>query len=171
MKSIFAGVMWLVLAASENALAQARLAAPPDQEQSGITPAEVQRMFDAYALVQAQDQLKLADTQFSQFLGRFKALQEVRRRAQLERGRAIQELVRLSRQDSADESQMRDRLKELKDLEARSTADVKVAYEAVEQILDLRQQVRFRVFEEMMERRKIELVTRARQNNRLKNRQ
>ena len=169
MKTIFAGVMWLALAASGSALAQGRQLAPPDQE-PGITPAEVQRMFDAYALVQAQDQLKLPDDRFSQFLSRFKALQDARRRAQMERGRLIQELVRLSRLDGGDEAPMRDRLRDFKDLEARSAGEIKSAYDAVDQVLDVRQQARFRVFEEQMERRKIELVVRARQNNRLKNR-
>jgi hypothetical protein len=36
-------------------------------------------------------------------------------------------------------------------------------------VLDLRQQIRFRVFEEQMERRKIELLVRARQANRQRN--
>jgi len=45
---------------------------------------------------------------------------------------------------------------------------VKKAYEAIDQILNLRQQAKFRVFEELMERRKLELVTRARQANRPK---
>ena len=40
------------------------------------------------------------------------------------------------------------------------------AYEAIDQVLDLRQQAQFRVFEELMERRKLELVMRARQANR-----
>ena len=40
----------------------------------------VQQMFDAYALMQAQEQLKIRDEQFPQFLARFKALQDVRRR-------------------------------------------------------------------------------------------
>ena len=61
-----------------------------------VTPAEIQRMFDAYALVQAQDQLKLGDEQYSRFLSRFKSLQEIRRRAQAERGRLVQELRRLA---------------------------------------------------------------------------
>ena len=56
------------------------------------------------------------------------------------------------------------------DLDARTAAEVKKSYEGIDQVLDLRQQVRFRVFEEQMERRKIELVTRARQNNRANNR-
>ena len=50
-------------------------------------------------------------------------------------------------------------------LDARSAADIKKAYDAIDQILDLRQQAKFRVFEENMERRKLELVTRARQAN------
>jgi len=33
-------------------------------------------------------------------------------------------------------------------------------------VLDLRQQVRFRIFEEQMERRKVDLLMRARQANR-----
>ena len=44
------------------------------------------------------------------------------------------------------------------------------AYDAIDQVLDLRQQAQFRVFEEQMERRKIELVTRARQANRANHR-
>jgi hypothetical protein len=134
-----------------------------------VSPAEIQRMFDAYALVQAQDQLKLGDEQFPQFLTRFKALQETRRRGQAERARALQDLMRASRQDNVrriDDMELRERLKALQDLDARTAADVKKAYDAVDQVLDLRQQVRFRVFEEMMERRKIELITRARQNSR-----
>jgi hypothetical protein len=169
MKNILAAVA-LVLAGGSLSMLAAQPAAPPEQDR-GISPAEVQRMFDAYALVQAQDQLKLPDDRFSQFLSRFKALQEARRRAQMERGRLIQELVRLSRQEGSDEAQMRDRLKDLKELEARSAGDIRTAYDAVDQVLDVRQQARFRVFEEQMERRKIELVVRARQNNRLKNRQ
>ena len=65
---------------------------------------------------------------------------------------------------------LRDGLKALQDLDARIVVDIRKAYEAIDQVLDLRQQARFRVFEEQMERRKIELVTRARQNNRANNR-
>lgn len=167
MKSILAGIVVLLIGCAAPLLHAQQ--PPPGDQDRGISPAEVQRMFDAYALVQAQDQLKLPDDRFAQFLSRFKALQEARRRVQIERGRLIQELVRLSRQD-ADEGQMRDRLRDLRELEARSAGEIKSAYDAVDQALDVRQQAKFRVFEEQMERRKIELVVRARQNNRLKNR-
>jgi hypothetical protein len=144
-------------------------ASPPDEPQSA-SPAEIQRMFDAYALVQAQDQLKLNQEQFPQFLARFKALQEVRRRLRVERLRALQELTRLSKQEKTEEGELKEGLKTLQDVDARSSVEIRKAYDAIDQILDLRQQVRFRLFEELMERRKIELVTRARQNNRMRNR-
>src|SRR5262249_45614162 len=123
---------------------------------------------DSYALVQAQEQLKLGDSQFSQFFARFRSLQDVRRRAQNERNRRIQELRRLTLDPKSDETLMKDQLKALQDLDVRASADIKRALDAIDQVLDVRQQARFRVFEELMERRKIDLVTRARQNNRLR---
>ena len=146
---------------------------PPREDGEGpnVSPAEIQRMFDAVALVQAQDDLKLSDDQYVRFLARFKALQEVRRRSQVERVRMIQDLRRLSAPEArVDEAQLRDRIRALQDLEAQTAADLRKAYDGVDQILDVRQQAKFRVFEEQMERRKIELVTRARQANRGNNR-
>jgi len=137
-----------------------------DPDNPGVTPGEVQKMFDAYALMQAQEQLKIADEQFTPFLTRFKALQEVRRRTLQERAGIIMSLRRLSNATPVDETQIRDRLNALQELEARSAVDVKKAYEGIDQVLDLRQQALFRVFEELMDRRKLELVMRARQANR-----
>ena len=139
-------------------------------EQPGVSPAEIQRMFDAYALLQAQEQLKISDEHYPQFLTRFKALQDVRRKALQERTRIIQDLRRLTNDAQPDDGQMKDRLKALQELEVRSAADVRKAYDGIDQVLDLGQQAKFRVFEELMERRKLELVTRARQANRAKGR-
>ena len=138
-------------------------------EQPGVTPAEIQRMFDAYALVQAQEQLKLADDKYTPFLAKFKQLQDVRRRAHADRAKAIQELRRLANDGSSDDNQIRERLKALQEVDARTEADIRKAYEGVDSVLDVRQQARFRLFEEQMERRKLELLMRARQANRLKN--
>jgi hypothetical protein len=140
-------------------------------DQANIAPAEIQRLFDAYALVQAQDELKLGDDQYPMFLARYKGLQEVRRRAQAERARLVRELVRLSAADArSEEAPLRDGLRALQDLDARTAAETRKAYDGIDQVLDLRQQARFRVFEEQMERRKFDLVMRARQNNRANNR-
>ena len=58
------------------------------QGQAGeLSPAEVQRLFDAYALVQAQEALALTDEQYGRFVTAMKTLQETRRRHQQERAR------------------------------------------------------------------------------------
>jgi hypothetical protein len=139
-------------------------------EEPTVSPGEIQRMLDSYALMQAQEQLKITDEQFPLFLTRFKALQDLRRKNLQERAKLVQELRRMLNdpQAGADDGQFRDRIKALQDQDARAQADVKHAQDAIDQILDVRQQAKFRVFEENMERRKLELVTRARQANRPK---
>ncbi len=135
-------------------------------DEQGVTPAEIQRMFDAYALMQAQEQLKIDEEHFTRFLSRFKALQDVRRQTLRERARLVTELRQLANAPQLDEAQIKDRLNALQELETRAAADVKKAYDAINQVLDIRQQAKFRVFEELMERRKLELVMRARRGDR-----
>ena len=67
-------------------------ATTPDGQQ--VSPAEVRRMFDSYALLQAQDALKISDEQFPKFLMQFKALQELRRKTLQDRNRVVQDLRR-----------------------------------------------------------------------------
>jgi hypothetical protein len=161
-----------VTLAGSVAFGQQAPAPPPGGDETpNVSPLEIQRMFDAYALVQAQDRLKLSDEQFPQFLARFKALQEVRRRLQIERMRALRELNRLSQTEKVEDSAFKDQLRVLQEIESRTSAEVRKGYDSIDQVLDVRQQANFRLFEEMMERRKIELVTRARQNYRPKARQ
>jgi hypothetical protein len=152
---------------------QGRQAGPPGAaagagDDANITPAEIRRMFDSYALMQAQEQLKITDDQFPKFLTRFKALQDVRRRTLQERNRRLQELRRLTADPQADENAMKEQVKALQELEEHSQADVRKAYDGIDQVLDVRQQARFRVFEEVMEQRMLQLITRARQANRQK---
>jgi hypothetical protein len=93
-------------------------------------------------------------------------LQETRRRNQQARNQIVQELRRLAgplATEPIDEATVRDRLKALRDLDERATADLRRAYDSVDEVLDARQQARFRIFEEMIERRKLDLLMRARQ--------
>jgi Spy/CpxP family protein refolding chaperone len=169
--AIVFGVVFLGVASSVAAQPPARAgrgAVEPGAE-PGVSPAEVQRMFDAYALMQAQEQLNIGEGQFSSFLTRFKALQDVRRRTLQERVRVTNELRRLLNQGNGDEGQIRERLKALQDISARGAEDERKAYDAIDQVLDVRQQARFRIFEEVMDRRKLDLVARARLANRPKN--
>jgi hypothetical protein len=134
-----------------------------------VTPGEVQRLMDAYALMQAQDQLKISDEQFSQFLSRYRALQDIRRKARQEHERLVNEMRRMLNGGGAiDDAALTERLKAIQDLDARSATDLQKAYDAIDHILDVRQQAKFRVFEENMERRMSEFVNRARQANRPK---
>jgi hypothetical protein len=133
------------------------------QASDALSPIEIQRLFEAYESVQAQDALVLTDTQLPQFLSRLRVLQETRRRNQQERNRILQQLARLSNPSGEfDEARVRAALRDLDLADERSSSELRKAYEGLGQILDLRQQARFRVFEDQMERRKFELLMRAR---------
>ena len=61
-----------------------------------MTPGEIQKLFDAMLVMQAQQALALSDQQYPQFLTRLRTLQETRRRNQQERNQLINELQRLT---------------------------------------------------------------------------
>ena len=143
-------------------MARPQQAPAPDQP---VSPAEIQRLFDSFALVQAQQFLNIRDDQYQKFLPRFMALQATRRQTLQQHTRVVNELRRLGNEGGTDD-QIKAALKQLQEIDERGDADAKKAMEGVDQTLELRQQARFRVFEEQMERRKLELVTRARQANR-----
>jgi hypothetical protein len=155
----------LMLAGTAHGLAaQGRRAVPPGAAGEAVaSPAEIQRMLDGYMLIQAQDVLQLSDEQFPRFLSRVRAWQETRRRSQAERRRMLQELRRMTaaRAGDVDEATIKERLKAFDDFEARADGEVRQQRAAIDQVLDPVQQARFRVFEETMEQRKIELLMRA----------
>ncbi|MGE5358355.1 MAG: hypothetical protein ACM3NQ_05005 [Bacteroidales bacterium] len=166
------GLALLVLAAAAPSSAQQQQQQPPPDagrgrgaaNRPGVNQNEVQLWFDAMVVVQAQKALRLTDAQYPQFVGRLKALQDARRRTMNMRNRVIGELARLTNASvtSLDEAQVRDKLKALDALRAQGAADIQKAYAELDQILDLRQQARFRVFEEQVERRKFEFLLNAR---------
>ncbi len=141
--------------------AQGRAAAAPQADRLDI--AELQRLFDAYTVMQAQEALQLDDEQFGRFLPKLKALQDTRRRGEQARNRLVADLGRLTAASAAvDESAVRARLRDLQELESRTSADLRRAYDTLDALLDVRRQARFRVFEQNMERRKLQLMLRAR---------
>jgi hypothetical protein len=157
------------LSAPGRADAQARNPVPPEERPNrppGLSPSEVVAMLDAYAVVQAQDALALNDSQYGQFVTRLRKLQEARRRNQQARNQILQQLRKLAGPQATppfDENAIRDQLKALRDHDDRSAAELRRAYDALDEVLDVRQQARFRTFEEMLERRKLDLLMRARQ--------
>jgi len=149
------------------AAAQQELPNAPAQA-GNMSPAEIQKLFDAYIVVEAQRALELSDTQYPQFIAKLRLLQDARRRNQQERMQLMQRLQRMTapRAPAVDTAAIEGVLKNLQDLESRSATDMRKAFDELDQVLDVRQRARFRVLEEQVERRKIELLMRARQQNR-----
>ncbi|MEZ5290206.1 MAG: hypothetical protein R2745_03920 [Vicinamibacterales bacterium] len=146
-------------------VASARQPAAPPAGSPDLRPAEIQRLFDAYLVMEAQQTLGLQDDQYGPFLTRLRHLQDTRRRFLTERGRMLGELGRLSGpRATGDDAAITERLAALQELESRHAAETRKAYAEVDALLTPRQQARFRVFEEQIERRKLELMLRARQN-------
>lgn len=128
----------------------------------GMALQQMQAMFDAYALVQAQKVLQLSDEQYERFFTRMNRLQDVRRRYAQQRSRLLNELRRNWRPE-ADEAELVALIKQLDDLENSSGTELKAARRAIDDVLTTRQAAHFRFFEEDMERQKIEFITRSRQ--------
>jgi Spy/CpxP family protein refolding chaperone len=144
-------------------LAQAGPAERPQRNRAaGRANGELVNMLDTYAIVQAQEALQLADDKYGQFVTRLKRLQQVRRQNTQARNRILQELRRLTQAPTPDEDGLRTQLKALHDHEVSAADELRRAYAAVDEVLDPRQQARFRIFEERMELRKLDLLMRAR---------
>ena len=137
---------------------------PTDQ----MSPPQVHQLFDAMLVMQAQNALALDEETHGTFVTRLKALQDTRRRSQQERVKLIGELQRLTNLRGGTpppDDELKSRLATLQELESRAAADLRRAYGAIDELLTPLQQARFRVLEEQIERRKLQLVGRARQNS------
>ncbi len=153
---------------SHVALAQPPRPNPADGQPPDMRPGEIQKLFDAYIVVESQRALDLSDAQYPQFITRLRGLQDTRRRNQQERNQLMGQLQRLTAPNAPapDDAALEGMLKTLQELDSRNAAEMRKAYDELDQVLNVRQRARFRVLEEQVERRKIELVTRAREQNR-----
>ena len=127
-----------------------------------MTPLEVQRLFEAFELVRAQEMLDLSAEQYPEFVARFKVLQDTGRQGQQERQRRLRELRRMSNQAGADEATLTEQLVALGAHDQELAQKQRDAIAEIDRLLNVRQQVRFRMFEQAMERRRVELLMRAR---------
>lgn len=170
MMAICAIAVALMLFGGGSASAQTTQNEPDALARPGVSPGEIQRLFGAYVILQAQQELQLTDVQYPKFVQNMKALLDTRRKAQVERQRLLADIRRLSRvgggSRAADDADLAARVKELEALRERTQAETQRALDEIDQGLDVRQRARFRVFEEQMERRKMELLMRARRNRR-----
>jgi len=175
-RNVVVGLVVVVILALSGRASAAQV--PPGRQSrpaDELSPVAVADMLDSYALVQAQDALQLNESQFGQFVTRLRKLQQMRRQSQRARNQILGELRRLVNPQAAasgqpapapDEAAIREKLKALRDHDERSAAELRRAYDALDEVMDARQQGRFRLFEEQLERRKLDLLMRARQGAR-----
>ena len=67
---------------------------------------------------------------------------------------------------TADEAALKERLKALRDIDEQAAQALRQEHAAVNELLDARQQARFLLFEERLERQKLDLLMRARERAR-----
>ena len=162
----------LTLLVSTSALAQDPVPPPagPGAQAApgpGIRPAELIAMLDALTIVRAQTALQLNDAQYGQFVTRLKRLQDTRRRNGQIRNRLLREIRTLVAPGvTPDDAAIREKVKALRDHDEQAAATLRRDSEAVDELLDPRQQALFRLLEERLERQKLDLLMRARERAR-----
>ena len=164
----FAGSRQRGAAPSVQAPASTSAQPPPLPMDQPITAGQIQRWFEAFTALQAQERLQLSEAQYFKFMTRLQTLQETRRNHQQAHQRILNDLRKLTNPQtgSNDEAAITERLKALKEEDAAAAVDIGKAYDGVDETLDMRQQARFRIFEDQVEQQKLELLMRARQNAR-----
>lgn len=172
LRPAFAPLILAILLALPTALAAAQEPPPPGRgagpaPDPGLTTREsiqLANALDQFALVQARRALQLDEDQYARFVPRLRALQQARRRNFQARMRLLQDLRRTvgPRAAPADEAAIAGKVQALKEQDERAAREIREATEAIDQVLDPRQQARFRLFEENIEARKLELLLNAR---------
>jgi len=123
---------------------------------------EAFKMVDAYVVSNLQESLGLDDAQFAKAIPLVKRLQGDRRAYFLERTRTVREMRRLLRQGGASETEVLERLKQLKALDTEGPAQTRKNLDALDALLTPLQQAKYRVLEMDVEQRMRELMNRVR---------
>jgi len=167
--ALMVAALLAVLAGADDAAAQGRrlraAQAAGQAEHTGADPAELGRLFDAYTVMQAQEALGLDEAHFGPFVTRLRALQQLRRRHIRARAVALRELRQLVRSPGNDAA-LKEKVDALARLENTIRTDEQKARDLIDEVLDIRQRAQFRLLEQQLELRKLELVNRARARQR-----
>jgi len=124
---------------------------------------QLEAWLDTYAVVQAQRQLVLTDEQYPNFVFRLRKLQDVRRRRRIERRKLMNELAGFVQSAAApgrDENILA-RLRALDEGTDSGAAEMRKAYQELDAVLTPWQRGRFRLFEEQLERQKVDLIAKT----------
>lgn len=136
-----------------------RRAAPPPE----ATGENAEVLFERYVRRQARAALQLTPAEMRVLEPRLQQLQVTRRRLQRERQRHLNQLALATRGSApADAETVRERLEAFESFRVRAEDELRMARDSVDEVLTVEQRARFHVFEQRMERQKLELMARAR---------
>jgi Spy/CpxP family protein refolding chaperone len=131
---------------------------------AGLSDGQLQVLLDRWATAQTERQIDVTDEQRPDFRLRLQRLHNLQRRQQQERTRLLRELQVLVADSGpiADEAAVEAKLKTFDNQSVQLAQQIRRAYAAIDEVLNVRQRVRFRIVEEQLERRKLELIMQAR---------
>jgi hypothetical protein len=141
----------------------ARQNAPPGRVAvEGQRLRTVEDLFDAVEMNDAGNFLQLRDDQYGQFVPRLRRLQALRRQHIGQRRQLVDQLRRLVRQQPpAEDALLEAPAKRLDEFDRQAAAGLLAARAQLDEVLDVRQRALLRMFDEVMERKKLEIVTRV----------
>jgi Spy/CpxP family protein refolding chaperone len=135
---------------------------PPTDAPGGLRADEVQQIVDGWEIATAEKTLELNDQQYVPFIQQLRKLQSGRRQQFMQRQRMLMSLRQtLNQQPAADDAAIDARLKQYDDLERRHQQELQALHASIDAVLTPRQRARFRVLQEQMERRKLEVLSKA----------
>lgn len=128
----------------------------------GLRADEVQQIVDGWEIATAEKTLQLNDQQYVPFIQQLRKLQNGRRQQFMQRRRMLMSLQQtLNQQPPADDAAIDAKVKQFDDQERKLQQELQTLHAAIDAVLTPRQRLRFRVLQEQMERRKLEVLSRA----------
>ena len=132
------------------------------QDDLGPNQTEVERMMEAYVLSKIQESLELDDDQYGRMAVAQKNLQQARREYRRDRMSVLRKMRQTLRQNRGGDEELTDLLGQLETLKDEFAAKEKAGYDAIDDILDVRQRARYRILEQEIQRRLQQMLRRVR---------
>ena len=121
----------------------------------------VEDLLEGMEISNAAKFLQVDNQHYGEFIQRLRNLQKMRRQHQNQRQRLVAELRRMTNQPGVEDALLEAPTKRLDDFDKQSFQDLQNAYAQIDEVLNVRQRARFRLFEEQLDQRKLEILTRV----------
>jgi hypothetical protein len=107
--------------------------------------------------------VQVSDAQYGQFILRLKKLQVLRRQHVAQRLKLVNQLRQLVNplppaQPSADDAAVEAQTKAIDELDRRALQELQAAFASIDEVLNVRQRAKFRLYEETLEQEKLNIL-------------